>query len=367
MKGQNKKITLAVTAFYGGGAERVMVTLANKLVALNYPVDLIVAKDDGPYREMLDERVSKIVLLRNEKFFLTKIFLGFLRAYKYFRSNSGAQVMSTIREFNMLIYLAYAFSGSKGRIVLREADTLDRLLNDLSLRNRVFIYLMRKVYHKADHIVANCEITKSDLVEQLGLSPARISVIYNPLSLDKISSSASHLNDFYIVACGRLTYKKNFGDLIKVFPLLLERYPELNLLVLGVGEEENTLKEQAFQLGISKHISFVGFVKNPYSYFKGAKVFVQTSLWEGFGYVLAEAMACGTPLVAYDGKGAMREILEDGKYGKLVPIGSLELLAKAIIMQIESPMPSELLLEGAARFDADKITAKYISVITAWA
>lgn len=157
--------------------------------------------------------------------------------------------------------------------------------------------------------------------------------------------------------------KKNFPDLIRSINLVKERYPEVSIDILGQGPEQEKLQKIIDELGLANSVNLVGFVDNPYEYYASANVFVQTSLWEGFGYVLAEAMACGTPVVAYDSKGAMREILDNGKYGLLTPVGDLQALANAIIQQIEQPTPACLLAEAVQRFNVDIIANQYLEAL----
>ena len=157
--------------------------------------------------------------------------------------------------------------------------------------------------------------------------------------------------------------KKNFPDLIRSIVFVKKKYPEIKLNILGQGPEHENLQKLIDELELSSTINLVGFVDNPYEYYASASVFVQTSLWEGFGYVLAEAMACGTPVVAYDSKGAMREILDNGKYGLLTPVGDLQALANAIIQQIEQPTPACLLAEAVQRFNVDIIANQYLEAL----
>ena len=94
-----------------------------------------------------------------------------------------------------------------------------------------------------------------------------------------------------------------------------------------------------------------------------AAVFVLSSAWEGFGNVLVEAMACGTPVVSTDCPSGPSEILQGGKYGPLVPVGDPEALAKAIEAVLESPLPGSVLQKRAEDFSVDKITDQYLQLL----
>ncbi|MCG3741550.1 glycosyltransferase [Vibrio cincinnatiensis] len=364
MSKNKKKIALAVTSFNGGGAERVMVTLANKYIEWGYEVDFIVGFDEGPYKKILNSNVNKFVLYDKAYGRLKRRIRAFLNLRNYLSNTDSDVLMSTIRNFNVFVTMAHLLSTSKVKLILREADTLDRIFDKYQFKDKVLLCLMRFFYPKALGLVANCKVTKTDLCAKINIKENAIRVIYNPIDLSVVNRNKNidKVNK-KIVACGRLDKKKNFNDLIRVIPLVKEKYPNLVLEILGEGQERENLETLIESLKLNNSVKLVGFVDNPYAYYSQADVFVQTSLWEGFGYVLAEAMACGTAVVAYDSKGAMREILADGKYGILSPVGDLQALADAIVQQIEKPTSSELLIEAVERFDVDIIARQYLDAM----
>lgn len=364
MRDNKQKIALACPSFSGGGAERVMVTLANKYIEWGYEVDFIVGFDEGPYKKALNSNVKKFVLYNKSYSRIKRRIRAFLNLRNYLLNSDCDVLMSTIRDFNVFVVTTQLLCGSKVKIILREADTLDRIFENYQLKDKALLALMRFVYPKSLGLVANCKVTKADLSDKVRIKGDAIRVIYNPIDLSAVNKSedVDGVNE-KIVACGRLNNKKNFTDLIRVIPLVKEKYPNLVLEILGEGQERENLQALIESLNLNNSVKLVGFVDNPYAYYSQADVFVQTSLWEGFGYVLAEAMACGTPVVAYDSKGAMREILADGKYGMLTPVGDLQALADAIVQQIEQPTSLELLNESVQRFDVDTIARQYLDAM----
>jgi len=362
------KIALAVSSFSGGGAERVIVNLANKFSEMGYFVDLLVFSSKGPYRAHLNKNVTVVALTRRDRAKPINIFIALYRLWRYLNSTSSDVLLTTIRQVNVVVTLVRLLSPQCTLpLVLREADTLDRTLT-ATIKNRILLALMRFTYKRSSLVVANSNSTKNDLCKFLKLHESRVSVIYNPLDIDYIKHHAAEplpIDVPTIVCCGRLDTKKNFKDAIKALPLIRASIPNARLLILGEGRERESLRELAAHLNLSKSVIFTGFVDNPYSYLAASHVFVQTSLWEGFGNVLAEAMACGTPVVSYDSKGAMREITSDGVYGTLVPTGDIDELANAAISAISAPPPNEVLLEGANRFNIDTIATNYINCLNA--
>ena len=169
-----------------------------------------------------------------------------------------------------------------------------------------------------------------------------------------------------IVTAGRLVEDKDQQTLIKSFALLATKV-DAQLLILGEGPLEEKLKEQAMRLGIQDRVHLVGFQNNPYAFFHRADLFVLTSKREGFGHVLAEALATGVPIVSTKCEPGATEVLEDGKYAKLVPIGNAEKLAKAMeeILMLPNEERKAIIEKGYERlndFDVHKIVRQYEEV-----
>jgi glycosyltransferase involved in cell wall biosynthesis len=164
-----------------------------------------------------------------------------------------------------------------------------------------------------------------------------------------------------ILSVGRLTSQKDFCTLIKAFAKVRQTNPS-RLLILGDGEDRSALETLVDQLGLREDVSLPGFVANPYPYMTRADVFVLSSRWEGLPGVLIEALYCGAPLVSTDCPSGPREILADGKYGKLVPVGNMDRLAQAIEATLNSKkvcVPQE----SWARFTLEVVVDQYLSVL----
>ncbi len=340
-----------------------MVNLANKFVEWGYPVDFVVIYDHGPYREMLDKRVDKIVILKSRslKFRKIKWIYGYAR---YLRASKALAIMSTIRELNVVVAtLGKMFY--KGRIIIREAATLKDLMVGKLIKRTLILNLMKLSYPLANIVIANSKATQLDLEKNIKLRANQLKTIYNPMDLIKIEELSNNELDlnFDIVAAGRLDSGKNFKDLVYVVQKLSQINSSIVAVILGEGNERANLEQEINRLGLEKNVKLLGFVDNPYKYFKKAKVFVQTSLYEGFGYVMAEAMACGTPVVAYDAKGPMREILEDGKYGILIPTGDINKMVAAIANVLEKTNENLDLRKAVTRFDENIIIKDYLNAI----
>jgi glycosyltransferase involved in cell wall biosynthesis len=201
----------------------------------------------------------------------------------------------------------------------------------------------------------------------MGLPSEKIEVIYNPIVTPELSEKLQEsLNHPWflpgqppvILGVGRLQKQKDFPTLIHAFAKVRQQQP-LRLMILGEGSERSNLESLVQELGIAKDVVFPGFVANPYAYMAQAAVLVLSSAWEGFGNVLVEALAAGTPIVSTDCESGPAEILANGQYGKLVPVGNAEDMAKAIAAILEDTPDGEVLKQRANEFSLEKALTKY--------
>jgi len=138
------------------------------------------------------------------------------------------------------------------------------------------------------------------------------------------------------LSIGRLTKAKNYSTLIEAFAKVRQQR-DVRLAILGNGEERPSLEGLVRRLGLENDVWLPGFVDPPYPYLARASVFVQSSIWEGFPTVIVEALAFGVPVVSTDCPSGPREILENGRFGELVPVGDVEALADAIRRALDVP------------------------------
>ena len=133
--------------------------------------------------------------------------------------------------------------------------------------------------------------------------------------------------------------------------------------MLGEGGERDALERQARRLRVADDVAFPGFVANPFAYMARAGVFVLASRYEALGNVLVEALACGCSVVSTDCPVGPAEVLERGRYGRLVPVGDADALARAIAAALDTPGAPERLKERAADFSARRIAERYLDAL----
>jgi glycosyltransferase involved in cell wall biosynthesis len=161
------------------------------------------------------------------------------------------------------------------------------------------------------------------------------------------------------LAVGTLKEQKDFTTLIQSVNEVAANIP-VSLIILGEGPERARLESLSKSLGISEKISLPGYVVDTAPYFNAADLFILSSAWEGFGNVLVEALECGTPVISTNCKSGPSEILENGKYGKLVPVKDYFALARGIEEMLAADHDTELLKKRAEFFSVERIALQYI-------
>jgi len=360
----NRKIAVFVPSMNGGGVQRAILNMVNEFVKRDFSVDLILATYEGPYLKKLDPRV-RIVNLEKKR-----VITCLPQLIRYLKRVRPHSLLSAMEHANIIALWARALAGVNTRIVIsNHANLTEGLLRNESAFNKLFIYLIRMFYRKANAIVAVSKGGADDVANVARLPRERINVIYNPLLTEEfyIQSSQSLNHSWFsegavpvVLAVGRLAKVKDYPTLIKAFSLVRSNIPS-RLMILGEGEERHSLEMLVEQLGLQQDVLMPGFVTNPFVYMGKAAVFVLSSLTEGFGNVLVEAMACGTPVISTDCPTGPREILTDD--GILVPVGNEEALAEEIIRVLNGTSKLNLPLDRLKRFNIDEIVDRYLDLM----
>jgi glycosyltransferase involved in cell wall biosynthesis len=366
MRPAGAHIALFLPSLHGGGLERIMVSLANAFAAYGLAVDLVVGHADGPYRDRVSRRVNVVDLKKR------RLLSCWPALALYLRRNVPTVLLSTPNQANVVAILASKAARVGTRVVVREASTLSLAAkNARNRRGHLRPFYTALFYRLADQIVAISEGVADDLVACTGIDRSRISVIYNPIELFEILSEAAQpLDDPWfqagqppvVLGAGRLTKAKDFPTLIRAFDRLRHCH-EARLVILGEGEERPHLKRLISQLGIERDVALPGFVRNPFAYMARARVFALSSAWEGFGNVLLEALVCGTPVVSTDCSSGPAEILENGAYGILVPVGDHVALADALAQALASPPDRARNQDRVTAFSRQRIVEQYLAAL----
>lgn len=363
---QEKKVAIFTPSLRGGGAEKNMLKLANNLVEYGLPVDLVLAQVEGAYLSEVNPKIN-IVDLKS-----SRIILSIFPLIKYLRTNQPDVLISVQDHTNIVTLWAKKIAQVSTKIVVTVRNTLSLGAKvSPKLRSRLLPTLIHYFYPWADAIVAVSEGVADDLAQTTNLPRNSISVIYNPIVTPQLLELAQESIDHpwfaqgeppVILGVGRLTKQKDFPSLIKAFALIAPQC-DARLMILGEGKDRPELEALVQSLNLTERVSLPGFMSNSYAYMKKAALFVLSSAWEGLPTVLIEAMAVGTPVVATDCKSGPAEILKQGQYGDLIPVGHVEALAEAMLKNLQQPLSSEVLQNRALDFSGEKSLRQYLDLL----
>jgi len=344
----------------GGGAERSMLHLARGLQD-HVVVDFIVMsrEDVWPVPESIE--VLTLGVRRSSG--------SIFRLARYLRERRPVALIANLFHANLAAVLARLAARSDIRLILVNQNPLSAIASSEGIRNRAMPLLVRTLYPLADVVVAISKGTAKDIARVARLKPEMIRVVYNPAVdpdlFELAKSPVSHpfldgAGPPVVLGVGALNRQKDFATLIHAFALV-QKERSLRLLILGEGGLRVALEQQIRDLGLERYTSLPGFVPNPYPYMARASVFALSSLWEGLGGALVEALALGTPVVATDCVGGPSEVLEGGKWGRLVEVGDPGALAHAILETLDRPVIPPR--EAWQRFSIEEATTHYLNLI----
>jgi len=353
----------------GGGAERTAVNVARHidddavaltLGLLNATGDYVGEVDEGMILPMPAPLPRLFGVLPRRGFGTLSAAWAILRAV---RRCEPHVVVSSVSAMNQATWLAMRVCGRRRpRWIVREGNNPEATVAHGGKR-----LWFQRVYRDADHVLAiSCGIA-DQLADRFGVPRDRLTVIYNPLDLQRIGRCALEappvdLPARFIVGVGRLHPAKGFDVLIRAFDVI-RKTVDVDLVILGNGSLEGELRGLAARLGVADRVHFLGFSANPWAIMSRAEVFCLSSNYEGFGHVVAEALACRTPVVSTDCDFGPSEILQDGGCGVLAPVGDAAALGSVLLQVLRREVDVEAMRDRGVRraedFRADVVARRY--------
>lgn len=355
-------ISIYLPSLGGGGAEQVMVGLANGIAARGHRVDLVLAKAEGPYLSDVSGDVRIIDLGKG------RVLTSLPSLVRYLRRERPKAMIAALNHANIIAILARMLASSPMRLIVSERSSPSGARHNVA--TNVIHLLMRVLYPYADGIVAVSRGVADELCVKFNLPSERVVTIHNPLDLDRIRDlSAKRPNHPWLIAgappvvlaVGRLAKEKDYPTLLRAFSHLRESR-SARLIILGEGALEPELRQIAASLGVGAEVDFVGFQRNPFGWMAASAVYVLSSSSEGFPNSLLQAMACGARVVSTDCPHGPREILEGGRWGALVPVKDVRKLSAAIGAELDSVAAPKSLTRARA-FSSGVIVDMYLQEI----
>ena len=342
-------VLLITPNLYPGGSQKILISLINNLSTNTFILNF--KKNENFLLNLINDK-SKVIHAQSRY-----TIFSFFELNKIIQEKNIDVVLSSIRTINILLGLYGFLFSKKIKLIFHEPNVLTEF-ESFTLRTIVRKILMTISYYKAYKIIANSNDTKKDLLNHKIVNNQKVIVISNPVDLhddnirldDKFEKKLKE-KKYIIISCGTLSYQKNFELLIKAFNNIKINNNNISLVILGEGPLEKKLKELSHKNNFNDEVLFLGNVKNPQSYFKKSDLYVCSSIFEGFGNTIVEAMLTGLPIVSTNCPGGPKEILDNGKNGFLVKNNSVDDLEKGILRSMKNPI----------KYSVQEIKKKYLS------
>lgn len=319
-----KKIIVAINQMGGGGAESHALRVINYLDRERYSPILAVTRLGGNYERFLREDVP----LRKLSFgsiasSTVNLLMSPSRLIPLIRREQPAVVMPVMDLMGVMgVLSALALGGARPKVVpvVQAPPSIAQV--DTWIGRQLALPGIRRLYRRADRVIALSRGVERDL---LSLDPHmnNITVIPNACIDERLEAAlegaVERADPPVVLAAGRLAEQKGFPFLLDAFPAVHER-TGAELWILGEGPDRPMLEGQIRRLGMQGFVKLLGFQSNPFEFMRRATVFCLSSIFEGFGNVIVEAMACGAPVISTDCPYGPNEIITDGHDGLLVPV-----------------------------------------------
>lgn len=361
-----ERIAFYLRNLHPGGIQRVVLTLAAGLAERGYVVDIVLVSDEGALRSEASDRVQVHTLMARRALTSLPDFIRY--AYRY----KPDVVISASDSTNLLLPWIKSLGFLDARVVVSVHNNMSQYGQmDGIWYNRALPFLIDRSYPRADGVITVSEGIAEDLWEISGALRGQTRVIHNPIVDETLRAKAQwevnhpwlRENDCPVVlGVGRFTPQKNFPLLVRAFAKLRET-TNANLILLGDGPDRSQIQSLIERLGISEYVDLPGFTSNPYPYFRNASLFVLSSHHEGLGNVIVEALACGCPVVSTNCPSGPHEILEGGRWGRLVPVNDVEALTEAMRETLADPPDAALLRRRADDFSVSASVDRYLEVL----
>lgn len=369
----NGRIACFIPNLDGGGAERVMIHLAEGFAAKGWVVDLVVGQVSGAYAASLPQQINLVDLRAKSPQILTKT----LSLIKYLKQQQPDVLLTTLDIMNAAAW-ARRLAGVSTQVVMIVQTHLTQQFRDRysPLLQWVRSQIVRQFYPWSDHLVAASQGVADDVAAMMEVNPDQVRVIYNPVVRSDLATRATEPVDHpwfsegqmpVLLGVGRLVKQKDFATLIRAFAQVRAQRP-CRLVIIGDTDDREAnikpgLEQLITDLDVGSEVAFFGFVENPYKYMALAQVFVLSSIYEGFGNVVAEALAVGTSVVSTDCESGPAEILGQGQFGRLTAVGDSYALATAIVEALDSPQSPAVLKARSRDFTIETIVNQYCEVV----
>lgn len=355
-----KRVAIVLPNLRGGGAERVALASAADLAAKGHAVDIVLLEQGGELLEVVPAAV-RVVSLKASRFRYSVS--GLVR---YLRSQQPDVIHAVMWPVTVIAVIAHRMARSTAKVVVSDQNALSQQIRQ-PLQRHMLRRTVRVAYPMADIRIQCSKGAAEDLAELSGLPLDAFEVIYNPISPPAKLAGTKAIEALWkggrprLITVGSFKAQKNHALLLRAFARLPDT--SATLLILGEGELRASLESLAEELGIADRVIMPGFAVDPWPYLASAEIFVLSSDYEGFPLVLAEAMHAGLKIVSTDCISGPREMLDGGRFGRLVPCGDEQALANAMQAAMADAAQPERMRERANEMAGPGMVERYSELL----
>ncbi len=350
----NKKISFVITDMSNGGAERVISLLANYFSDKNMQVDILAIKSDNKVYSLNSNINFKYIGCKKNK--IANFFWRISKLRK--ETKDSDVVISFLWHCNVYMLIATMFT-NKLRIISERSNPNEEMLGKF----KYFKWFRNLCYLMADKIVFQTTWAMSCYKGSLNKKGV---VIPNPITPNL--PEVINKREDKIVAVGRLSSQKNYILMLESYKKFIEKYPEYSLEIYGEGDERKLIQTWIDDNKLTDKIKLVGFSKNVISEISNAKLFLNSSNFEGISNSMLEALAMGIPVVATDcPAGGAKQFVKCGYNGELVPMNDKDKFVDAMEKIISDDVKYKKLTENAflirKKLSIQKIGEEWLKLI----
>ena len=365
MKNNKEKIAVILPNLNNGGAERSHIYIANEWIKLGYQVVFVLMEKKGNLIPLISKEIQIINLkqnrLRNIIFPLTKLLY----------QNKFDIIVAPMWPITIISTISWYLSLKKGKLFLVDHNPIiKKWANDFNLSWSLVKFSIKLTYNRVSGIIPVSSGIKDDILKIIVIKKHKLQVIYNPINNNSIHYKKSQNEKiklfgnlkYNVVSTGSLKKSKDYITLINAVNFLINKNIEINLNIIGEGKEKENLDKLIKKNNLSRNIKLLGYIEDPFPYLVNADLYVNSSIYDGLPLSMIEALVSRIPIVSTDCESGPREILKNGKYGRLVPVNDYKSLAYEIEnVLIKKTSIEKVTEEDMLLYDSKEISKKYIN------
>ncbi|NIY82932.1 glycosyltransferase [Vibrio hepatarius] len=360
------KIFFRISKLGFGGAEQVFLSLAKEFKKIEGTRICFVVDRLG------SENVETAIKAGHEVYSLdvSRTMKSIIPFAKLIKVEKPDIIISAYTDTNAATLLSALITGQTSRVIVTEhASLTEHWRKKSKLKKQILKFYVSHIYKLSQLVICVSKGLSSQVTQLMG-SDRKVSTIYNPVRFGKLDSPRVNNNKrekTNLVAVGRITEQKDYPTLIQALAKLTQSNSYHLTIVGGVfcEKEYRSINDLINSHKLQDYITFTGYTDKVEDYYQDADIFVLSSAWEGFGNVIVEAMSFGLPVISTNCNYGPAEILENGKYGRLVPVADSDALADAILQETHNPLVTkEVLIARSKDFSEKEIAEQYLAAIS---